>query len=266
MTFIQLCINVASTLISYTSCSWGLRRTEEIDRTILSVWFLCCLFIVRRCGPRFLLKAPYFSTIDIFFFIQERFNKLIYSINTITWWQPVEFHLVSRVWTESKNEMIFFFFFFFFFFFYHIIFSCWQHQLGDTIQKSFHFKNERLTGLLQAVRCHMVVLIPYINLLNLSWIINCLFLRNMESLNSVLSLVVCAVHFAVCFSIILRLMTYITMHSWDFSCFPSLHPSYIHIYRIFIDPTGWIPIEPIKILYVFKSNPVGPITVQYRLK
>ena len=29
----------------------------------------------------------------------------------------------------------------------------------------------------------MIVLIPYINLLKLSWIIKCLFLRNMESLN-----------------------------------------------------------------------------------
>ena len=28
----------------------------------------------------------------------------------------------------------------------------------------------------------MIVLIPYINLLNLSWIIKCLFLRNMELL------------------------------------------------------------------------------------
>ena len=30
----------------------------------------------------------------------------------------------------------------------------------------------------------MIVLIPYINLLNLSWIINCLFLRNMEPLKA----------------------------------------------------------------------------------
>ena len=29
----------------------------------------------------------------------------------------------------------------------------------------------------------MIVLIPYINLLNLSWIIKCLFLRNMKPLN-----------------------------------------------------------------------------------
>ena len=29
----------------------------------------------------------------------------------------------------------------------------------------------------------MIVLMPYINLLNLSWIIKCLFLRNMEPLN-----------------------------------------------------------------------------------
>ena len=51
-------------------------------------------------------------------------------------------------------------------------------------KKSFHLKNERLTEILQAVRCHifMIVSIPYINLLNISWIIECLFLRNMEHL------------------------------------------------------------------------------------
>ena len=43
------------------------------------------------------LKAPYSSKIDIFF-IQERFNNLIYSINTIIKcgiWEPVKFQLVS---------------------------------------------------------------------------------------------------------------------------------------------------------------------------
>ena len=50
--------------------------------------------------------APYSSKIDIFFFIkkidifiQERFNKLIYGINTIIKCgisQPVKFQLVSR--------------------------------------------------------------------------------------------------------------------------------------------------------------------------
>ena len=38
-------------------------------------------------------------------------------------------------------------------------------------KKSFHFKNERRTEILQAVRCHMIALIQYINLSNLSWII-----------------------------------------------------------------------------------------------
>ena len=61
-------------------------------------------------------------------------------------------------------------------------------QRYDT--KSFHFKNERLTEILQAVRVplFMIVLIPYINLLNLSWIIKCLFLRDMESLMARISL------------------------------------------------------------------------------
>ena len=56
-----------------------------------------------------ILKAPYSSKIDIFF-IQERFNKLIYSINTILKcgiWQPVKFKLVSRFWTGSKMNWFF---------------------------------------------------------------------------------------------------------------------------------------------------------------
>ena len=52
-------------------------------------------------------------------------------------------------------------------------------------KKLFHFKNERLTEILQAVRCH-IVLIPYINLLNLSWIINAYCLRNMVPLTLLL--------------------------------------------------------------------------------
>ena len=59
-----------------------------------------------------------------------------------------------------KTEMIF----------YHIS----ELMLATLIQrydkKSFHFKNERLTEILQAVR-----IIPYINLLNLAWRIKCLF-------------------------------------------------------------------------------------------
>ena len=54
-------------------------------------------------------------------------------------------------------------------------------KLATLIQKydknSFHFKNERLiefsTGC--QVPHFMIVLIPYINLLNLSWLIECLF-------------------------------------------------------------------------------------------
>ena len=51
-------------------------------------------------------KAPYSSKIDIFF-IQERFNELIYGINTIIKygiWQPVKFKVVSRFWTGSKMK------------------------------------------------------------------------------------------------------------------------------------------------------------------
>ena len=45
-----------------------------------------------------------------FLFIQERFNKLIYGINTIIKcgiWQPVKFQLVSCFWTGSKLKWFF---------------------------------------------------------------------------------------------------------------------------------------------------------------
>ena len=46
-----------------------------------------------------------------FVFIQERFNKLVYSINMIIKsgiLHPVKFQLVTHVWTGSNNEMIFY--------------------------------------------------------------------------------------------------------------------------------------------------------------
>ena len=59
--------------------------------------------VVRTTSPimRFVcvLIAPHSSKIDIF--IQERFNKLIHSINMIIncgIWQPEKFQLVSRFW------------------------------------------------------------------------------------------------------------------------------------------------------------------------
>ena len=56
--------------------------------------------------------------------------------------------------------------------------------IRDMIKRSFRFKNERLIEILQAVRCHILCLCLYhiFNLLNLSWLIKCLFLRNMEPL------------------------------------------------------------------------------------
>ena len=84
-------------------------------------------------------KAPYSSKIDIF--IQERFNKLLYAINTIIKcgiWQPVKFQLVSRFWTGTLPTLIqgydknpFFFFF-------------------DP------FQEWETTEILQAVRCHIL--------------------------------------------------------------------------------------------------------------
>ena len=60
---------------------------------------------LEACSSLKYLNAPYSSNINILF--QERFNKLIYGINTIIkcgTWQPVIFQLVSRPW----NEMIFY--------------------------------------------------------------------------------------------------------------------------------------------------------------
>ena len=56
-----------------------------------------------------LFKAPY-SSKSSHSIIQERFDKLIYSINTIIKcgiWQPVKFQLVSRFWTGSKQKWFF---------------------------------------------------------------------------------------------------------------------------------------------------------------
>ena len=98
-----------------------------------------------------------------FFFIQERFNKLIYSINTIIkcgLWQPVKFQLVSLFWTGSKIKWLF----------YHIS----ELLLATLIHWNF-------TGC--QVPHLIIVLISYINLLQLFLIRKCLFLRNMEHLN-----------------------------------------------------------------------------------
>ena len=99
------------------------------------------------------LKAPYSSKIDIF--IQERFNKLIYSINTIIncgIWQPVKFQLVSLSFLNwIKNEIIFY-----------LISELMLATLSLRYdKKSFHFKNKRLTEILKAVRCHILCLYQY---------------------------------------------------------------------------------------------------------
>ena len=83
------------------------------------------------------------------FFIQERLHKLIYGIITIIkcgTWQYVIFQLVSLSW----NEMIFY-----------IIYELMLPILIQSYhKKSFHFwpssKHERLTEILQAVRCHIL--------------------------------------------------------------------------------------------------------------
>ena len=85
------------------------------------------------------------------FFIQESFNKLIYNINAII---NVHVHLTACKISVSllslnwiKNEMIFF---------YRISELMLATLIQRSDKKSFHFKNERLTEILQAVRCHLL--------------------------------------------------------------------------------------------------------------
>ena len=90
-----------------------------------------------------------------YFIIQERFNKLIYGINTM--WQPVKFQLGFCSW----NEMIFF---------YRISELMLPTLIRDTIKKKIilfliQFKNERLTEILQTVRCHIYQFIkPFLDI------------------------------------------------------------------------------------------------------
>ena len=83
-------------------------------------------------------------------------------------WQPVKFQLVSPLWPGSKMK-------------------CFSSYLRINNGDHFIFLSiSRTRDLLKFYSCQvphfMTVLIPYINLLNLSWIIKCLFLRNMEPL------------------------------------------------------------------------------------
>ena len=122
-----------------------------------------------RCVCISVLKAPCSSKIDIFFF-QERFNKLCDHKMWHLTACKISFSLSFLNW--NKNEMI--------------IWSYLWIMLAILIQrydnKSFNFKNERLIEIFTGcqVTHFMIVLIPHINLLNLSWVIKCLFLRDME--------------------------------------------------------------------------------------
>ena len=92
------------------------------------------------------LKAPYSSKIDIL--IQERFNKLIYSINTIIKcgiWQPVKNSVNLYFWNWIKMKQIF----------YHIS----ELMLASLIQskdKNHFISRTWLNEILQAVRCHIL--------------------------------------------------------------------------------------------------------------
>ena len=73
--------------------------------------------------------------------------------------------------------------FFFFFFFFCRISELMLATLIQRYDKKNHFISK--TNFTDSHVPHfMIVLIPYINLLNISWIIKSLFLRNMEPLRN----------------------------------------------------------------------------------
>ena len=118
-------------------------------------WSLMPHYLKKSKG--FVLKVPYSSKIDIF--IQERFHKLIYGTNTIIkcgTWQPAKFqlHVVSRSWTGTKMKW--------FFLSYLWINTPKLIQWYD--KNHFIFDWLKLYMLLNAQ--FMIVLIPYINLLD----------------------------------------------------------------------------------------------------
>ena len=86
--------------------------------------------------------------------------------------QPIKFQLVSRL-NWIKNEII--------------TYRISELMLATLIQlrqkKSFHFKNERLTEILQSVRCR-ILLLYYIIKPFLDTEMSCFFFRNMEPLKS----------------------------------------------------------------------------------
>ena len=91
----------------------------------------------------------------------------------------ISVNLLSLNWIKK-----FFFFFFFFFFF---LLNLWINvgNINSEIQwKIISFQepetNQSFAGC--QVPHYRIALIPHINLLNLSWIIKCLFMRNMEPL------------------------------------------------------------------------------------
>ena len=124
------------------------------------------------------LKAPYSSKIDIFHPLIIYINKYIHGINTIIKcgiWQPVKFQLISWFWTGYKwNDVLLYFW----------MLATWiqrydkNHFIFDPVQE----RETNWNFTVYPVPHFMIVLIPYIYLLNLSWIIKCLFFRNMESL------------------------------------------------------------------------------------
>ena len=105
------------------------------------------------------------------------FNNLKHSINMIIKcgiWQPLNFQLVSRFRTGSKMKWFF-------------IVS--ELMLATIIQgydkkKIISFQERETNWNLTGCKMPhvMIILIPYMNLLNLSWIQKCIFLRNMELL------------------------------------------------------------------------------------
>ena len=93
-------------------CNLLMRLSITLTHLCKLCFFLSIVFQrhkTRKYEQMLLIKESTFIKNRHFFFIQDRFDKLISSINTIIKCilQPVKFQLVCRFWTGSKMKWLF---------------------------------------------------------------------------------------------------------------------------------------------------------------
>ena len=105
-------------------------------------------------------------------------------------------------------------------------------------KKSFHFKNKRPTEILKAFRYKIlkIVLILYIYLLNLSWLMKCLFLRNKGPFTKLFLLyytfptTYLGFRAAFCATVFCSLFTIFVDTHFRFLCFQAQEPE-MHVHK-----------------------------------